>query len=185
MRGSSVCSLEKLFNGYYALMFNGEGEAKMQRLIRSLKSKSLIAECPKCGDEFPLSKALLFDGTEPFPEEAEDRRRKYEEDLKLQYEALKLRKRRAEIDAARTTEAVRIGQMLENIVPSFDQFQYQPTDCRPLFDPIDILVFKGLSKNKIRSVTFMEIKTGGGRLNPHQRQIRDAIDDGRVFYGEV
>ena len=38
----------------------------MERLIRSMKSPELVAECPSCGAFFSMSDAILFDGTKPF-----------------------------------------------------------------------------------------------------------------------
>jgi predicted Holliday junction resolvase-like endonuclease len=157
----------------------------MRRLIQSLKSRSLVAECPLCGKEFALSDALLFDGTAPFPEAAEQRRREYEDAFKLRIADFGLRKARADTGVARTTTAVRIGQMIEHIVPALKDFKLRPADCRPLFDPIDLLAFNGVSESKVSSLTFMEIKTGDARLNANQRRVKAAIGDKRVFYEEV
>jgi predicted Holliday junction resolvase-like endonuclease len=156
-----------------------------ERIIRSLQSKELIAECSKCGGDFSLSDALLFNGTLEFPDEAKLRKKGYEEELKARRADLRLRKKRAEEGAIVTTRAVRIGQMIEHIVPTFKGFEYNHIDCRPLFDPIDFIAFNGLSKSKVTSLTFMDIKTGKSGLNTNQRRIRDAIKDGRVFYEEV
>jgi predicted Holliday junction resolvase-like endonuclease len=157
----------------------------MKKLIRSLKSQDLVAECPSCRSEFSLSDALLFDGTAPFPEEAKTRRSEYERDLKAQRADLKRRKELATERARITAEAVGVGKMVEHLVPILDGFEFEPADCRTLFDPIDLLVFNGLSLSKVDLLAFMEIKTGGARLNPHQRKIRDAIRGNRVFYEEV
>ena len=157
----------------------------MKKLIRSLKSQDLVAECPNCFSEFPLSDALLFDGTAPFPEEAKVRRTEYENELKNMRADLKRRKELAGERATITAEAVGVGKMVEHLVPILEGFEFEPADCRTLFDPIDLLVFNGLSLSKVDLLAFMEIKTGDARLNRHQKLIRDAIRDGRVFYEEV
>ena len=154
----------------------------MKKLIDSLKSQALIAECPKCHREFHLSDALLFDGTEKFPDEAEERRREYDNELKEMRADLRKRKELASKRASITTEAVGVGKMVEHLVPILEGFKFAPADCRTLFEPIDLLVFDGLSSSKVNQLAFMEIKTGGARLNQHQRKIRDAIRDNRVFY---
>ncbi|MFQ5885198.1 MAG: Holliday junction resolvase-like protein, partial [Thermoplasmata archaeon] len=82
-------------------------------------------------------------------------------------------------------EAVSVGKMVEHLVPILEGFEFEPADCRTLFEPIDLLVFNGLSVSKVDLIAFMEIKTGEASLNPHQRKIRDAIRSNRVFYEEV
>ena len=77
---------------------------------------------------------------------------------------------------------VGIGKIMEKIIPAHKEFKMPLTDCRPLFEPVDFIVFNGMSKMKIDSVTFLEIKTGGSQLNKHERMIRDAIDDKRLLY---
>ncbi len=157
----------------------------MYDIIESLKSQALIAECPRCNREFHLSDALLFDGTEPFPDEAEARRKEYETDLKDMRADLRKKKELAAVRAIATTEAVSIGKMVEHLVPILQGFEFEPADCRTLFEPVDLLVFNGLSRSQVDHLAFMEIKTGGAQLNSHQRRIRNAIKDNRVFYEEV
>ena len=157
----------------------------MEDFIKSLRSENLIAECPLCNEEFKLSDALLFDGTQPFPEEAGLRRDEYEQELKDRKADLEKKIRLATDRAAITAEAVSIGKMVEHLTPILDGFGFHPTDCRPLFEPVDFLVFNGLSAAKVNRLSFVEVKTGGARLNAPQRLIRDAIGNGRVFFEEV
>ena len=157
----------------------------MQRLIRSLQSDELIAGCPECENEFSLSDALLFDGTVEFPELAETRRREYETELKQRRAELRKQKIHVDEESERRTIATRIGQMIEHIVPAFEAFKFRPADCRALFDPIDLMVFNGLSKAKVISISFLEVKTGQSRLNKHQRMIRDAVHGKEVYFEEV
>jgi len=157
----------------------------MERLIRSMKSPELVAECPSCNGTFPMSDAILFDGTKPFPLEAEPRKDEYEQELGDLHNDLKKKKDRATKAAARTAEAVNIGQMIEHIVPVLEGFRYETADCRALFDPIDVIIFKGLTQSKVDQITFLEIKTGRARLNQHQKMVSDAKDRERVFYEEV
>ena len=89
-------------------------------------------------------------------------------------------KKRAEVGA----RAVGIGKILEKIAPAVRGYQYDPRDSRALFEPIDYIVFKGLTKGngRVDSLIFLDIKTGGAGLNTHQRQIRDAVQDGKVAW---
>ena len=157
----------------------------MERLIRSMKSPELVAECPSCSCTFSMSDAVLFDGTKPFPPEAVARRDEREQDLIDSHDDLKKKKVRATKRAAKTAEAVNIGQMIEHIVPVLEGFSYETADCRALFDPIDVIIFKGLTQSRVDSITFLEIKTGQARANRHQKMVFDAIDRERVFYEEV
>ena len=157
----------------------------MERLIRSMKSPELVAECPSCRNTFSMSDAVLFDGTKPFPLEAVVRRDEREQELGDLHVGLKKKKERATKAAARTAEAVNIGQMIEHIVPALEGFSYETADCRALFDPIDVIIFKGLTQSKVDHITFMEIKTGKARPNKHQKMVFDAIDKERVFFEEV
>jgi len=54
------------------------------------------------------------------------------------------------------------------------------SECRPLYDPIDLIVFNGLIKRKVDFITFLEVKSGKSKLNPHQRMIRDAVQGYKV-----
>ncbi len=157
----------------------------MERLIRSLKTPELTAVCPTCREMFSMSDAILFDGTKPFPAEADVKKDEYEVSLVKLLDDLKKMKIRATEKAAITTTAVNIGQMIEHIVPVLSGFNFEAADCRPLFDPIDVIIFKGLSQARVDSITFLEIKTGRARLNQHQKMVFDAVDREKVFYEEV
>lgn len=157
----------------------------MERLIRSLKSPELMTECPKCGEYFSMADAILFDGTKEFPPEAEEKKEEYELELQESFDELKKRRISATTRAVTTTTAVNIGQMVEHIVPVLEGFEYSPADCRALFDPIDVIIFEGLSQSKVDYITFMEIKTGGARPNEHQRMIFKALDKGKLYFEEV
>jgi predicted Holliday junction resolvase-like endonuclease len=76
---------------------------------------------------------------------------------------------------------VNVGKILEKVAPVCDGFGFHPRDYCPLFDPIDYIVFDGLSAHgEVKSITFMDVKTGGGSLNLRQRQIKGAVEAGKV-----
>ena len=78
-----------------------------------------------------------------------------------------------------------VGKILERVAPVCDGFGSVPRDCRPLFDPIDYVVFNGLSAHgEVKSITFLDVKTGGGALNRRQRQIRAVVEAGKVEWQE-
>lgn len=149
-------------------------------MIRTLNRSKLIAECPYCRDEFSLSDALLFDGRGEFPSKAEVKRLELLEELKERSADLLERQKRATTKSEKTAIAVGIGKIIEKILPAHKNFSLIPADCRFLAEPIDMIIFDGVSKNKIKNITFMDIKTGKASLNTHQKQIRDAILDNDV-----
>jgi len=149
-------------------------------LIRQLKSSN-FAKC-SCGEEFKLSDALLFDGMKPFPNEAKEVQEMLLRDLKDREANLKKRKKLVNEKAQITTAAVNIGKELEKVLPTLKDFKWRLNDSRFLNDPIDFVIFNGLSINKIDSISFVEVKSGGARLNSHQKAVKDAVEDKRIIY---
>ena len=152
-----------------------------QEIINSLKESDLYAECP-CGAEHRLSDLILFDGTKPFPPEVEEAQRRYEDELITRAAQLEKSQKLATDKATITTRSVNVGKNLEKVLPIMEDFRWKLPDCRFLGDPIDLLTFNGLSENKVDSISFIEVKTGGARLNQHQKQVKDAVEDQRVKY---
>jgi len=152
-----------------------------EQLIKKLRQSNLYAECP-CGGEFKLSSSILFDGTKPFPKQALENQEQLKEELKEREDGLKRRRKLATKKAQITTEAVNIGKNLEKVLPTMKDFKWFVPDCKFLGDPIDLIVFNGLSVNKVKSISFIEVKSGNARLNSHQKSIRDAIEEQKLSY---
>ena len=86
-------------------------------------------------------------------------------------------------DAVARSKNVIKGKTTEHLLPYFDDFQYNPSDCRFLGSPIDMLIFDGLSDGDVKEVVFLEIKTGpSANLSSRERKVRDAIVAGRVSW---
>ena len=81
-------------------------------LIQSLNKSKLIAECTHCGDEFALSKALLFDGRGEFPSKAETKKQELLDELKERTADLLERQKRATTKSEKTVIAVGIGKII-------------------------------------------------------------------------
>ena len=152
-----------------------------EQLINKLRKSNLYAECP-CGGEFKLSRSILFDGTKPFPEKALEIQKRFKEELKDREDKLKKRRKLATKKAQITTKAVNIGKNLEKVLPTMKDFKWLVPDSKFLGDPIDLIVFNGLSVNKVKSINFIEVKSGKAGLNNHQKSIRDAIEEQKVSY---
>ena len=87
---------------------------------------------------------------------------------------------------ARSRNTIR-GIATEHLAPLI-QKEYNAKDFRHLGDPVDYVVFDGLSDildrkaNVIVNIVLLDVKTGNARLNKVQRKIRDAIKEGRVTF---
>jgi predicted Holliday junction resolvase-like endonuclease len=152
----------------------------VSKLIASLQGSDLVAECPNCNEEFLISKAILFDGRKKFPETAE--MKKQELEVEMQERLADLKKRKIRADASVETGAISsgFGKIIEKVVPAYQNFNMPRNDSRFLGEPIDYIVFDGASQMKINHITFMDIKTGKGRLDEDQRMVRDAVLDHKV-----
>ena len=76
-----------------------------------------------------------------------------------------------------------IGFVLERIAPTLDGFTFDQNDCRAMFDPIDYVIFEGLSSTgKVNKIILVDIKTGGARLNPKQRRIKELVEDKKMEF---
>lgn len=152
----------------------------LSQLIKDLKTSSLIARCPMCDEEFNLTDALLFDGMNKFPDPAEEQRLLLLKEFNERKKELKEKKISADVKAEKKAIEVGFGKIIEKFIPAYKNLKLQFCECRPLYDPIDLIVFDGLIKRKIDFITFLEIKSGKSTLNRHQRMIRDAVLNGKV-----
>ena len=95
--------------------------------------------------------------------------------------------RKDDLDKSR---AVIRGQATEHLAP-YVMDGINPKDCRFMGNPIDYIVFDGLSDvtdkvaKEIKEVIFIDVKTGKSNLTTVQRRIRDAIKDNRVSFQVV
>lgn len=113
---------------------------------------------------------------------------------------LSVQKRRAKMLEAKYTQllkaasskssvvqrAVIKGQVAEQLAPILPGFPFVPSDYRAVGgEPIDFIVYVGLTGAKdgqggIKEIVFGDIKTGNAKLSPHQRMIKQAVEQGRV-----
>ncbi|MDD7458375.1 MAG: Holliday junction resolvase-like protein [Treponema sp.] len=88
-------------------------------------------------------------------------------------------------DAIKKSRAVIGGQVAEQVAPFLPGFPCNPGDVSFLGKPVDFVAFCGLAeKDKIEEVVFIEVKTGQSKLNGHEKQLKDAVKNGRVRYVE-
>ncbi|MEK6945578.1 MAG: Holliday junction resolvase-like protein [Nanoarchaeota archaeon] len=155
-----------------------------EEIIKLLKESDIYAEHSACDSEFKISDALLFDGTKPFPFKAAEVQKNLEEGLKKRQEELKKSLKRATTGAQTTAKSTNVGKLLEKVFPTMNDFKWELSDCRFLGDPIDIVIFHGLTAGKVESIRFLEVKSGKAVLNKHQKSIKEAVENNKVKYEE-
>jgi predicted Holliday junction resolvase-like endonuclease len=96
-------------------------------------------------------------------------------------------KERAEIrrDAKKRSGAVQWGKTIEHFVPFMSGFPVPPEDCTFLGMPIDYVAFKDTGSKTKCSVHFVEVKSGSAFLMGKQKNIKKAIEEGRVHWHEI
>lgn len=90
-------------------------------------------------------------------------------------------------DAIVRSRAVLKGQFSEQLAPYFPNFPYNPGECKFIGKPVDFICFSGLDNKeggKIDEIIFVEVKSGNSKLTRFEKQIKDAIEDGRVRFEE-
>jgi predicted Holliday junction resolvase-like endonuclease len=75
-------------------------------------------------------------------------------------------------DAVEKSRAVILGQVTEHVVPLFPGFHHNPKDARFIGAPVDFIVFDGLDDGEVRSIAFVEVKTGSSSLNTKSNHTR-------------
>jgi len=73
---------------------------------------------------------------------------------------------------------IRLGQIGEHFAPLLDDFPYDSKNARFLGSPIDFVVFDYDNDR----VVLLEFKTGNSKETKKQRQIKDIVRSGNVFY---
>lgn len=84
--------------------------------------------------------------------------------------------------AVETSRVVLKGKISEEIVPLLPNFPFTISDCRFSGMPVDFIIYKGISKNNIEEIIFLDVKTGGAALSSSQRQIKKVIEEGKVSW---
>lgn len=86
-------------------------------------------------------------------------------------------------DAVKRSRAVLGGQMAEQIAPLLQGFPCNPADVRFIGKPIDFIGFPGTAEGKeVSEVLFIEVKTGTSSLSKREREIKAAVESGRIRY---
>jgi hypothetical protein len=93
--------------------------------------------------------------------------------------------RRIRADAVKRSRAVLGGQMVEQVAPFLPGFPCNPADVRFIGKPVDFIGFPGAAEGKpIEEIFLIEVKSGTSALSKREREIKNAVEAGRVRYVE-
>ncbi len=159
------------------------------KIIQQLMAvPGLKVECPHCFGEFLVKRGKLFSMYDTYPSGAQKIIRErfrsgneLKEELKERKHKLVENRKKKPMKITVSAQASNFGKIAEQIVPAFLTFPYKQNECRPLFEPIDYIIFTGLSeKGRVQVIKFVDMKTGDGCLSKAQRQIRDRVVEGKI-----
>lgn len=86
-------------------------------------------------------------------------------------ESLPLLQKQAVDEFKKGSGRTRVGKTVEKFIPMLDEFHYDPSDARFIGDPVDYVVFDGLTDGEVRELVFIEVKSGKEGPTKEQRQI--------------
>jgi predicted Holliday junction resolvase-like endonuclease len=88
-------------------------------------------------------------------------------------------------DAYQRSRAVGFGKTIEHFVPFMKGFPLKPKDVQFYGNPVDYIGIKNRDSKHKCEIHFIEVKSGSSNLNQHQRNIKLAVEEGRVFFDIV
>jgi predicted Holliday junction resolvase-like endonuclease len=151
-------------------------------IIKMLHTGNFFIECNQCSEELPLKKQHLFDN-DNFSDEAWEI---YDQQLQMVRDKKAELKRLREIGTTRSeigALSVNIGLILERLAPTMPAFPFNHNDCRSVFDPIDYVIFEGLTKKgRVDKIYLIDIKSGNAKLSPRQKEIKAAINNKKIKF---
>lgn len=148
-------------------------------LLDALRTDRTIWASAPCGHEYRLSDSELFHGSK-LTAKAKEFAAKLQLEMKGLRDEVKAYKYKLTAGFTKRSVEVKLGKTVEKICPVLPGFPYQPLDCRAMYDPIDYLAFVGATKGEVNHLDFVDVKTGNAQLKKVQREIRDAVLDGKV-----
>ncbi len=105
----------------------------------------------------------------------------------LIFQAVRYRKalKKVRQDAVKRSNAVKGGQLAEQLAPFLPNFPCNPADAHFLGQPVDYIAFPGLcEKNTVDEILLIEVKTNTSQLSGREKEIREAVKSGRIRYVE-
>ena len=121
---------------------------------------------------------LVFGAVWNFKYQLEKLKEAHEEELRREIT-------KARNEGKQRSAAVQWGLTIENFVPFMDEFPIPTEDVNFLGKPIDYVGYTDTDSKENCAVHFIEVKSGRSQLLKHQRNIKEAIQSGRVYWHEI
>lgn len=104
-------------------------------------------------------------------------------EMQIEFEKWKLNEEeKIRKEAIRGSRNVITGQITEQLAPYLPDFSYNPKDARFIGNPVDYIIFDGLSNGEIKQIVFVEVKSGRSGLNKNERLVRNAIEEKNIKF---
>ena len=105
--------------------------------------------------------------------------------LIIQQIAMSRKLKKIRQDAVKRSNAVKGGQIAEQLAPFLPNFPCNPADAHFMGQPIDYIAFPGLyEKGTVDEILLIEVKTGSSQLSQREKEIRQAVESGKIRYVE-
>lgn len=111
--------------------------------------------------------------------------KRLEDQIKETAAAHIVEKAKVKKDSTFRSSAVNWGKSIEHFVPFMTKFPLPPEDVVFLGMPIDYVGFTNTESAKNCKVHFIEVKSGASLLSTKQKNIKKAIEEGRVVFHEI
>ena len=109
----------------------------------------------------------------------------YTRKIKILKEGFEKERGLIKIDAKKRSGAVQWGKTIEHFVPFMTDFPIPAEDCTFLGMPIDYVGFTETNSKTKCAVHIIEVKSGSSFLMSKQKNIKKAIEEGRVHWHEI
>ena len=87
-------------------------------------------------------------------------------------------------DAVMKSRAILSGMFSEQLAPYLPNFNFKPTECKFMGNPVDFIVFKGLDEKNINEIVFVEVKSGKSKLSEVEKSLKETVEKKKVRWEE-
>lgn len=121
---------------------------------------------------------LVFGAVYNFNHQLKKLKEEHEEELRREIA-------KARHEGKQRSAAVQWGKTIEHFVPFIEEFPIPAEDVVFLGMPIDYVGFTNTGSKTKCEVHFVEVKSGSSFLMGKQKNIKKAIQEGRVYWHEI
>lgn len=144
----------------------------------------IMVVCPKCGGIHRLSEMSLSYRARPKPTWLDTLRRKEQKVTKA--EERFEQKKEAMKEAARERGRRKIPALLKKCVPGICRLGYYPQDVKAMFDPVDFIVFDGMSRQpSVRRLVLLDGPPDNRRRERIQRSLQKVVKQGNYEWRTI